>query len=297
MSGDGAVFGNSLGEAKLKPVFEKATQLGLNLWDTAVVYSMGASESILGAFAKTLPRDEIILSTKFTPQAAGKSADPVAEMFDGGLQRLGTNYTDYYWIHNPFDVEKWTPFIIPLAKTGKFKRFGVSNHNLAQIKRATAILAEGDVEISAVQNHFSLLYRSAEYAGILDWCKQKDIPFFAYMVLEQGALSRKYDSQHPLPEGSERAGRYNSSLGKIAGLVAAIRDVGEKHGAAIPQIAIAYVIAKGAVPIVGVTKSNHVEDAAKAAEIVLAAEEVNMLESVAAETGVDTKGWWENPMA
>lgn len=68
------------------------------------------------------------------------------------------------------------------------KNVGVSNHNLSEIKRANEILGEQGFRISAVQNHFSLLNRSSESSGILDYCRENDITFFAYMVLEQGAL-------------------------------------------------------------------------------------------------------------
>ena len=174
--GGDQVFGNHLSETDLKPVFDAAMEQGLNLWDTAVVYGMGASEDILGAFARTCPREQIILSTKFTPQIAGESDDPVDEMCRSSLERLGTDYIDIYWIHNPADVECWTPFLAPLVKSGKVRRVGVSNHNLAEIKRAQEILAQGGVKLTAVQNHYSLLYRSSERAvsiiiGTLDFLR------------------------------------------------------------------------------------------------------------------------------
>ena len=138
--GGDQVFGNHLGEAELKPVFDAAMEHGLNLWDSAVVYGMGASEDILGLFAKTCPREQVILSTKFTPQIAGDTANPVAEMCEGSLKRLGTNYIESYWIHNPADVEKWTPYLVPRVKHGKVKQVGDTNTNLAKIKRAAESL-------------------------------------------------------------------------------------------------------------------------------------------------------------
>lgn len=75
--GGDQVFGNHLGEAELKAVFDAAMENGLNLWDTATVYGMGVSEDILGAFARTCSREDILLSTKFTPDIAGEGADPV----------------------------------------------------------------------------------------------------------------------------------------------------------------------------------------------------------------------------
>ena len=294
--GGDQVFGNRLGENELREVFDTAMKQGLNLWDSAVVYGMGASEDILGAFARTCRREELILSTKFTPQIAQEAEDPMALMCAGSLERLGTDYIDIYWIHNPADVEKWTPYLIPLVKSGKVKRVGVSNHNLAELKRAEEILSKEGVHISAVQNHYSLLYRSSEEGGILGYCKENGIDFFAYMVLEQGALTGKYDTKHPLPEGSQRGDTYNPILPQLEELIGTMKKIGEKYSASVSQIAIAWVVAKGTLPIIGVTKASHVEDAAKAAQISLTADEMSELETKAANAGVDTRGSWEHPM-
>ena len=79
---------------------------GLNLWDSAVVYGMGASESLLAAFTKEHNREDVLISTKFTPQIAGDSVNPVEDMLGSSLERFGTDYIDIYWIHNPADVER-----------------------------------------------------------------------------------------------------------------------------------------------------------------------------------------------
>ena len=295
-AGGDQVFGNHLGEEELKPVFDEAMANGLNLWDSAVVYGMGASENVLAAFTKACKREEVLISTKFTPQIAGDTENPVADMLAGSLERFATDYIDIYWIHNPADVERWTPMLADLVKSGKVKRVGVSNHNLAQIKRAEEILSKEGVQISAVQNHFSLLYRSSEKAGILDYCKENGIDFWAYMVLEQGALSGKYDTSHPLPAGSQRGETYNSLLPQIEKLVAVMRNIGDKYGITPAQVALAWAIAKGTTPIIGVTKPSQVQDAVNAMQVILTADEVKMLENMAENTGVDTRGSWENPM-
>lgn len=294
--GGDQVFGNHLETEELKSVFDEAMANGLNLWDTAVVYGMGASETVLSAFTKNRKREDVLISTKFTPQIAEDTEDPVADMLAGSLERFGTDYIDMYWIHNPADVERWTPYLAPLIKSGKVKRVGVSNHNLSQIKRAEEILSKEGVHLSAVQNHYSLLYRSSEKAGILDYCKENGIDFWAYMVLEQGALSGKYDTDHPLPEGSQRGDTYNPLLPQIEKLVAVMRTVGDRYGVTPAQVALAWAIAKGTTPIIGVTKTAQVQDAIKAAEITLTEEEVKVIEEAAESTGVDTRGSWEMPM-
>ena len=295
-AGGDQVFGNHLEAADLKPVFEEAMKAGLNLWDTATVYGMGASEDILSTFTKQYNREDVIISTKFTPQIAGMYGDSMERMCDASLQRFGTDYIDIYWIHNPADVERWTPCLIPLLKSGKVKSVGVSNHNLAELKRANEILAAEGFRVSAVQNHFSLLYRSSEEAGILDYCKENDTTFFAYMVLEQGALTGRYSSNNPLPEGSGRGETYNKILPQLDLLLAAMRLMAERRKATISQIAIAWAIAKHTLPIIGVTKTKYIAETVAAASISLTSEESALLENLAAKTGVDTKGSWKHPM-
>lgn len=295
-AGGDQVFGNHLFEEDLKPVFDAAMKNGLNLWDTAAVYGEGTSERILGNFVKDVDRKDVILSTKFTPQIASDSSDAMQEMLDGSKERLHTDVIDIYWIHNPMDVEKWTPKLIPLAKSGQIKTIGVSNHNLAEIKRVNEILNPEGLKVSAVQNHYSLLHRSSEQAGILDYCSENGITFYAYMVLEQGALTGKYNQEHPFPAGTGRGDSYNPYLKELENLVEELKWIGEKHDASPAQIATAWAIAKGTLPIIGVTKVSQVEEAAKAAQIKLSAQEVSRLEKLGDETGVKTLREWEKEM-
>ena len=294
--GGDTVFGSNTDVENLKPVFEAAMKAGLNLWDTATVYGMGESERILGALAKPYKREDVLISTKFTPQIAEIYENSVEKMADASIERMGCDYIDIYWIHNPMDVERWTPGLIPLLQSGKVKRVGVSNHNIAEIRRANEILGEAGFKVSAVQNHFSLLYRSSEKGGVLDYCKENGIEFWAYMVLEQGALSGKYNKENPLPAESDRGKKYNPVLPQLEALTDEMTAIGRKYGASCSQIGIAWAIAKGATPLIGATKERHVVEAAEAADIVLTAEEVARLEQLADATGIDTRGGWEHSM-
>ena len=294
--GGDTVFGSNTDVENLKPVFEAAMKAGLNFWDTATVYGMGESERILGALAKPYKREDVLISTKFTPQIAEIYENSVEKMADASIERMGCDYLDIYWIHNPMDVERWTPGLIPLLQSGKVKRVGVSNHNIAEIRRANEILGEAGFKVSAVQNHFSLLYRSSEKGGVLDYCKENGIEFWAYMVLEQGALSGKYNKENPLPAESDRGKKYNPVLPQLEALTDEMNSIGRKYGASCSQIGIAWAIAKGATPLIGATKERHVVEAAEAADIVLTAEEVARLEQLAYATGIDTRGGWEHSM-
>ncbi|TWB58485.1 aryl-alcohol dehydrogenase-like predicted oxidoreductase [Rhizobium sp. ERR 922] len=294
-TGDG-YFGSRLTQAGLEEVAEKAHASGFTLWDTAMVYGMGRSETLLGEILKRYARSGYQLSTKFTPQAAGTGDDPVADMLEQSLARLGTDYIDLYWIHNPADVARWTPHLIPLLKSGKVKHVGVSNHNLSEIELANRILGEAGFRVEAIQNHYSLLYRSSEQAGILDYCRNQGIPFFAYMVLEQGALTGNYSPENPLPKGSSRAAAYNGMLPQLKALTDMLVSIAQKQDAAAPDVAIAWAIAKGTTPIIGVTKSDHVDSLVRAGSISLTGDDIAELEALADAADVNTRGWWEKEM-
>lgn len=296
--GNDGTFGGSLTTDTLRPIFDKAMENGLNLWDTAYAYGMGTSEKVLAGFVKGLSRDSFLISDKFTPQCADASS-PTAmqDMIEMQLGLMELDRFDIYWIHNVWDAPKWTE---ELAKYFEGKddvpMLGVSNHNLAEIKQAAQILKAHGLKLSAVQNHYSLINRSSEESGILDYCKENDITFFSYMVLEQGALSGKYDTAHPMPAGSARADSYNPILDKLEVINKALGKIADKYGVGIAQIPVAWAIAKGTLPIIGVTKVSHVEDAVKAANIELTADEVKELESVADGLGLNVIRFWEKEM-
>lgn len=295
--GNDGTFGGTLTPEQLRPVFDAAMQAGLNLWDTAYAYGMGTSEKVLGEFLRTVPRDSYLISDKFTPQCANPTVDnAVITMYDTSATLLGTDYMDIYWIHNPVGAPEWVRKLIPLAKTGKIGRIGLSNHNLVEIKEAVEILGKEGLRISAIQNHYSLLNRSSEDSGILDYCKENDITFFAYMVLEQGALSGKYDTQHPFPEGSDRAAVYNPMLPELEKLNVCLKEIADRHSVAPAQVPVAWAIAKGTLPIIGVTKVYQVEDAAKAAALELTVDEIAAMEKLAAGLSLNVIRYWEKEM-
>ena len=296
--GNDGTFGNNLTAESLKPIFDTAMENGLNLWDTAYAYGMGTSEKVLAGFLEGLPRESYLISDKFTPQCAdASSASAMKDMIEMQLGLMDLDRFDVYWIHNVSGAPKWTE---ELAKYFEGKDnvplLGVSNHNLSEIKQANEILKAHGLKLSAVQNHYSLINRSSEDSGILDYCKENDITFFSYMVLEQGALSGKYDTKHPMPDGSARAEIYNPVLDKLEILNEELKKLADKYGVGMAQIPVAWAIAKGTLPIIGVTKENQVLDAVKAANITLIDEEVSSLENVADSLELNVIRFWEKEM-
>ena len=295
--GNDGTFGDDLTAQTLRPIFDTAMANGLNLWDTAYAYGMGTSEKVLAGFLKGLPRESYLVSDKFTPQCANGRSTAIADMIEMQLDLMELDRFDIYWIHNVWGAPKWTE---ALAKYYEGKDnvplIGVSNHNLAEIMQADEILKAHGLKLSAVQNHYSLINRSSEDSGILEYCRENGITFFAYMVLEQGALSGKYDTAHPMPAGSARAQTYNPVLDKLEILNAELKKLAGKYGVGPAQIPVAWAIAKGTLPIIGVTKENQVLDAVKAASITLSAEDTAELEKVADSLSLNVVRMWEKEM-
>lgn len=289
--GGNQIFGSHLGETDLKPVFDRAVSRGFTLWDTAPVYGMGASEDLLGRLVHR--PGEILLSTKFMPVGL-QSRRAMERSLAKSLARLHTDHADLFWVHAPKNVEKWTAELIPLMAEGKFRYAGVSNHNLRQIQQADGILRRAGFQLAAVQNHYSLLYREPEEAGILDWCRSRGVVFFAYMVLEQGALTGRYSQTQPMPKHTRRGRAYPPMvLARLDGL----RQALERIGGDAAQTAIAWAIAKGTVPIVGMTKPHQVTDEEQALAIHLTKAEIALLEQAADQARVKIRGFWEKPVS
>jgi aryl-alcohol dehydrogenase-like predicted oxidoreductase len=282
-----------MSESGLRAVVERAQSNGFTLWDTAAVYGTGRSESALAKALADYHRGEYQLSTKFTPQIAGSGDNPVADMLERSLERLRTDYVDLLWIHNPADVARWTPLLIPLLRSGAVRHVGVSNHTLEEIALADRILGGAGFRVEAVQNHHSLLYRSSRRTGVLDHCRGHGVRFFSYMVLEQGALTGRYGPENPLPAGSGRAAAYNGVLPRLRELTDRMGAIGRDRGASAADVATAWALAEGTTPVVGVTKAGHVDGVVRALGIALTGEEAAELEALADAADVDTRGWWE----
>lgn len=296
--GNDGTFGDELSINSLKPIFDRAMENGLNLWDTAYVYGMGTSEKTLGHFLKGLDKNSYVISDKFTPQAANYSSKTaVKDMLEIEYNNLGIDKMDIFWLHNTVDRIKWITEIAQYFE-GDLDApiIGVSNHNLSEIKEADKILKEYGLRLGAVQNHYSLINRSSEDSGILDFCRENDIYFFSYMVLEQGAFSGKYNKSHPMPANSDRARIYNPVLDKLEIINEKLRVLSDKYDVSPAQIPVAWAIAKGTLPIIGVTKVEHVDDALKAMNISLSEDDIKDLEDLADSLNFDLVRMWEKKM-
>lgn len=288
-NGSKQVFGNNYDEEILRETFERAVNLGLTRWDTAAVYGMGSCEKLLGKFING--RDGIFISTKYFPDKKFREG-ALEKSFHESMTRLNLKSADLFWIHKPNNLTKNLQEAVPLLRDGRIRSIGISNVSLKDIRTAEDILSREGLSLGAVQNHFSLLRNDQQ--PIIDYCNSKGITYYAYMVLEQGALAGRYSVTRPFPLLSMRRLAFpKSKFRKIESLLKLMEQTALKYNIDKSQIPILWVIAKGAVPIIGITKPVYAERLAEALQVDLTPEEIEQLTSEAAATGIRQQGSWE----
>ena len=288
-NGSKQVFGNNYDEEILKETFERAVNLGLTRWDTAAVYGMGSCEKLLGKFING--RDGIFISTKFFPDKKFREG-ALEKSFHESMTRLNLKSADLFWIHKPNNLTKNLQEAVPLLQDGRIRSIGISNVSLKDIRTAEDILSREGLSLGAVQNHFSLLRNDQQ--PLIDYCNSKGITYYAYMVLEQGALAGRYNVTRPFPLLSMRRLAFpKSKFRKIESLLKLMEQTALKYNIDKSQIPVLWVIAKGAVPIIGITKPVYAERLAEALQVDLTPEEIEQLTSEAAATGIRQQGSWE----
>lgn len=288
-NGSKQVFGNNYDEEILRETFERAVNLGLTRWDTAAVYGMGSCEKLLGKFING--RDGIFISTKFFPDKKFREG-ALEKSFHESMTRLNLKSADLFWIHKPNNLTKNLQEAVPLLQDGRIRSIGISNVSLKDIRTAEEILSREGLSLGAVQNHFSLLRNDQQ--PLIDYCNSKGITYYAYMVLEQGALAGRYNVTCPFPLLSMRRLAFpKSKFRKIESLLKLMEQTALKYNIDKSQIPVLWVIAKGAVPIIGITKPVYAERLAEALQIDLTPEEIEQLTSEAAATGIRQQGSWE----
>ena len=295
--GDKLSFGGEYPEEELSGLFNRAMSEGFKMWDTAYVYGYGKSERVLGGFLREKDPDDYILSDKFTRyHAKDFHEDPVRLMAEESLKNLGLPHMDIYWIHNPMKYREWIPALAELKKEGIISEIGLSNFSLREVQDAEALLAECGITLYGVQNHYSLLCRSSETSGIIDYCNGKGIHFFSYMLLEQGALTGRYTAEMPFEQGSGRGKNYNKVLGRYEELNMILKDIADGYGISQASLMTAWGLAKGTVPIVGVTKERYIDDIMSAVRAKLREDDILQMERTAEESGLRTIRVWEKEM-
>jgi 1-deoxyxylulose-5-phosphate synthase len=281
-----------LEENEGRPFIRQALELGINFFDTADMYSLGASEQILGRALKDFgqSRDKVVIATKVffpmgdDPNQKGLSRKHIMHAIDDSLRRLGTDYVDLYQIHR-FDyetsIEETLTALDDVVKAGKARYIGASSMFAWQFARMLYTSDRlGLTRFVTMQNHYNLIYREEE-REMIPLCRAEGVGLIPWSPLARGVLA-----------GSRKAGTlrvqeddYTKKLYTQEAddrVVDCVEQVAKNRGVPPAQVALAWLLQKPGVtaPIVGASKPHHLQDAVAALGVKLTREEIEQLEAV-----------------
>jgi aryl-alcohol dehydrogenase-like predicted oxidoreductase len=293
-------FGNNserpwvLGEDAAEPIVAAAADAGVTFFDTADVYSAGASEVATGRLlSKIFRRDDVVVATKvFMPMgesenARGLSRKHILSSIDDSLRRLDMDYVDLYQIHRwdpRTPIEETMEALHDVVRAGKARYIGASSMFAWQFAKAQhAAERHGWTRFVSMQNHYNLLYREEE-REMIPQCIDQGVAVIPWSPLARGVLAGNRTRA-----GERRTTRSNSDpFGDSLytqpadfDVVDAVADVAAERGVPQAQIALAWLLQRPGVtaPIVGATKLGHIEDALAAEKLELTEDEVRRLEA------------------
>jgi 1-deoxyxylulose-5-phosphate synthase len=282
-----------LEEEASRPFIKEALEKGINFFDTADVYSLGASEEILGRALKDFAkRNEVVVATKVCSpmgdevNSRGLSRKHIMEGIDASLRRLGTDYVDLYQIHR-FDydtpIEETVEALNDVVRAGKALYVGASSMWTWQFARMVSYARErGLVEFVSMQNFYNLIYREEE-REMMKFCADQNLAVIPWSPLARGYLAGSGVGEKAVTLRG-RTDPYSVTLGLGSQQDEAIRkrvvEAAEEFGVKPAVVALAWVLSKSYVtaPIVGASKPHHLDDAIAALSLKLDAGAIAKLE-------------------
>lgn len=275
-----AIRGSYVEDDIILDAMRVAKEEDIPLYDLARDYGLGKAQKMIGEFGT----EDIFLSAKYTPFTHYKPGC-VRKSLEKDLKDFKREYVDIYWLHLPTDVEEHLKEIIELYKEGKIRHIGVSNFTLEECKLSKRILDAAGIPLYGVQNHYSIICRDWEKNGLMAWCKENGILFWAWAVLEEGMLvDPRIKKKSPMKL------TYRRKLKKLRKLYKIMIKVAERHEIKVPQVAISFCATKGVIPMCGCRKPYQVTDLAEAVKVRLTPGEMKRLEEAADEANVNIMG-------
>ena len=273
-------------DADLRDVFNYAISKDVGFFDTAELYGLGRSETLLGQFRSSLETenaDRVQIASKFAALPFRTKPNDVVKACKESVRRLGGDRPiDLYQIHFPnawSNAEYWDGLALA-HEQGLVKAVGVSNYGVDATRAAHAALAERGIKLATNQIQFSLLYRWPLENGLLDVCKELDVKVLSYSPLALGFLTGKYDSNN-LPAGPRsKIGEKLFASGGYPTLLSTMQVVASSHGGVpLSQVALNWLRAKGTIPIPGARNLNQASQNLAALDWNLTKEEILMLDN------------------
>jgi 1-deoxyxylulose-5-phosphate synthase len=298
--GDPAALEWSLPEDAAAPIVRRAVEAGVTFFDTADMYSDGASEEITGRLLRKFfrRRSDYVLATKLYypmgsgPNDRGLSRKHIMDAVGASLRRLGTDHIDLYQIHRWDDqtpIDETMAALDDLVRAGKVRYLGASLMRAWQFAKAQYTAAIGGwTRFVSMQTRYNLVYREEE-REMLPFCADQGVAVLPYSPLARGLLARPpagggtAEAAAPATTARSAADRITADHRDDTDLLirCAVRDIAARHGVPPAQVALSWVLGRPSVtaPIVGATKAHHLDDAVAALDLTLDADEVAALES------------------
>lgn len=281
----------SLDEETSRPLIRHALEAGINFFDTANMYSQGTSEEILGrALRDFAKRDDVVIATKVRhpmrpgPNGEGLSRKAILTEIDHSLRRLGTDYVDLYQIHR---LDRSTPLeetleaLHDVVKAGKVRYLGASSMHTWEFSKALHLQrANGWARFVAMQDHYNLLAREEE-REMLPLCADEGVGTIIWSPLARGRLSRPWKQATRRSEADPFADMLYADEASDRLIIEALAQLAAARGVSMAQIALAWLRRNPVVaaPLVGASKTTHIDDAVASLAIELSDEEAALLEA------------------
>src|SRR6478752_561327 len=281
-----------LNEENSRPIIKNAIEAGINFFDTANVYSLGASEEILGRALKDFAtRESVVIATKvrgkMRDDANGKglSRKSIMNEIDASLKRLGTDYVDLYQIHRWDDetpIEETAEALHDVVKAGKARYIGASSMPAWRFMKALGVQKlNGWTQFISMQNHYNLLYREEE-REMMPLCRDQGIGVIPWSPLARGKLARPWDAEATKRTESDEvmARLYGKTGNDDKKVVDRVGEIAKARGVSRSQVGLAWLLQVPGLtaPIVGATKDVHLTEAIAAVKLKLTPAEVAALE-------------------
>ena len=247
--------------------FRSLVDAGMNFFDTAEIYSLGKSESLLGACLQRDPRP-VVIASKFAPYPTRLLRRQFMNALDASLSRLGRQTIDLYYIHFPYtllSIETLMDLMAQAVEAGKVRAVGVSNCNAEQMRRAATRLERHSIPLAANQVRYNLLHRQPEENGVLTACHELNVALVAYRPLERGRL------RSDIAPGTA-PGSVSSTLGERRAasreevIQRTLQEIAQHRGKSVSQVALNWLLRRDdhVIPIPGTTDARHAIDNADA---------------------------------
>ena len=279
----------TIDEEHSREIIKRGLELGVNFFDTAIAYQSGTSEQYLGRALKDFAkRDDVVVATKFLPRTQEEIAEGISgqqhieRMLNQSLSNLGMDHVDLY-IYHMWDYE--TPLydimegLNRMVQAGKTRYIGISNCFAWQLAKANALAEkEGFAKFVSIQGHYNLIFREEE-REMVPFCREENIALTPYSSLAGGKLSKRPGETSKRQKEDEYAHfKYDATAQQDDAVIRRVMEIADKREVSMTEVALVWLISKVTSPVVGATKMNHIEGAAKAVDLVLTPEETAYLE-------------------